>query len=328
MRTDGGGERKNDMACDNPKVGIALLNWNQYDDTALCLASLRESQYKPAIVLVYDNGSSDGSAARLQADFPEIQLVEGGQNYGFGEGNNRAAKILLDAGMDLVWILNNDTKVPPDCLGTLVRALAEDPGIGAISSKIWFMDESKPFYFAGGSFHPWTFNTTYHGLREPDRGQYDQAADTEIFTGCCTLIRADVLRRIGLYHKAFFIYADDIEWSVRAMEAGIRQRYEPRATLWHKMYGSSVKGGPRTIPKSSPRTEFLLARNRFILVRLHTRPWSLRRLFALGYHVFIRRLPRAAGLMLRRERRAAGLANLRGLWAGLWIQPDPAESRL
>ena len=311
-----------------PQVGIALLNWNQYDDTALCLTSLRESQYRPAIVLVYDNGSTDGSAARLKAEFPEIQLVEAGQNYGFGEGNNRATKILLDAGMDLVWILNNDTKVPPDCLGILVRALQEDPGIGAVSSKIWFMDESKPIHYAGGTFHPWTFDTDYRGLREQDVGQYDEPNDTEIFAGCCTLIRAEVLRRIGLYHKAFFIYAEDIEWSVRALEAGIRQRYEPRATLWHKMYGSSIKSGERKIPKSSPRVEYLLARNRFILVRLHTRPWSLRRGFALAYHVFIRRLPRAAGLLLLKDRRAAGIGLLKGLWDGLWIRPDPDECRL
>ena len=103
MKTDGGCERINDMAFDNPKVGIALLNWNQYDDTAPCLASLRESQYRPASVLVYDNGSTDGSAVRLKTEFPEIQLVEAGHNYGFGEGNSRAVEILLDGGMDLVW---------------------------------------------------------------------------------------------------------------------------------------------------------------------------------------------------------------------------------
>ena len=316
------------MALPNSKVGIALLNWNQYDDTAQCLESLRHSEYRPAMILVYDNGSTDGSAARLKAEFPEIELVASGQNYGFGEGNNRAAQVLLEAGMELVWILNNDTKVPPDCLGTLVRALEEDPDIGAVSSKIWFMDDSKPIFYAGGTFHPWTFNTFYRGLRENDVGQYDQAEDTEIFSGCCTLIRAEVLRQIGLYHKAFFIYVDDIEWSVRALEAGIRQRYEPRATLWHKMYGSSSKAGSREIPKSSPRVEFLLSRNRFILVRLHTKPWSLRRGFALAYHVFIRRLPRAAGLLLLTDRRAAGVGLLKGLWAGLWIHPDPAECRL
>jgi GT2 family glycosyltransferase len=316
------------MAAAQPKVGIALLNWNQYDDTALCLSSLRESLFRPAIILVYDNGSIDGSAERLQADFPEIQLVKGGQNYGFSEGNNRAARILLDAGMDYVWVLNNDTKVPPDCLGILVDVLREDPGVGAASAKIWFMDESKPLSYAGGTFNRWTFDTCYLGLREQDVGQYDTATDTEVFSGCCMLIRAEVLRKIGLFNKAFFIYAEDIEWSVRAMEAGVRQRYEPRATLWHKMYGSSRTDGKRDIPKSSPRVEFLLARNRFILVRLHTRPWTLRRGVALGHHLFVRRLPRAAGLLLKPNRRAAGLAIFKGLWAGLWMKPDPADCQL
>mgnify|MGYP003587609250 CR=1 FL=1 len=311
-----------------PQVGIALLNWNQYDDTALCLESLRHSEFRPAIILVYDNGSVDGSAERLKADFPEIELVIGGQNYGFSEGNDRAAKILLEAGMDYVWILNNDTKVPPDCLGILVRVLEEDPAIGAASAKIWFMDESKPISYAGGTFNPWTFNTCFRGLREKDAGQYDQAEDTQVFSGCCMLIRAAVLRKIGLFNKAFFIYAEDIEWSVRAMEAGIRQRYEPKATLWHKMYGSSRKDGQRVIPKSSPRVEFLLTRNRFILVRLHTKPWSFRRVFALAYHICIRRLPRALGLLLLKERRAAGWAIFKGIWVGLGCRPDPAASRL
>ena len=316
------------MAEARPKVGIALLNWNQYDDTALCLSSLRQSEYRPEIVLVYDNGSVDGSAERLKADFPEIQLVVGGRNFGYSEGNNRAVRILLDAGMDLVWVLNNDTKVPPDCLGRLVQTMTEDAGIGAASAKIWFMDESKPLYYGGATFHSWTFNSTFHGLREKDAGQYDEPKDTDIFSGCCMLIRADVLKRIGLFNKAFFIYSEDIEWSVRAMENGIRQRYEPRATLWHKMYGSSVKDGKRGIPKSSPRVEFLLTRNRFIMVRLHTKPWSVRRGFALGYHVFVRRLPRAAGLLLKKDRREAGLAIFKGLWAGLWMRPDPADCLL
>ena len=310
-----------------PKVGIALLNWNQYDDTALCLTSLRESESRPAIIRVYDNGSADGSGERLQAEFPEIQLVKGGQNYGFSEGNNRAVKILLEAGMDLVWILNNDTKVPPDCLGTLVRALEEDPGIGAVSAKIWFMNERKPICYAGATFNPWTFNTTFRGLRETDRGQYDQAEDTDVFTGCCMLVRADVLRQIGLFHKDFFIYADDVEWSVRARAAGLRLRYEPRATLWHKMYGSSTREGQWDIPKSSARVEFLLSRNRFLMVRLHTPPASFRRLFALSYYI-VRRFSRAVALVLLKSRRTAGIGTFKGIWAGLWMQPDPAGSKL
>ena len=312
----------------NPKIGVAILNWNGYDDTAQCLLSLRNSEARPAIVLVFDNGSTDGSAARLRAEFPEIDLVLGETNLGFAEGNNRAVQRLLDAGMEYIWILNNDTKVEPDCLGALVRVLAEDPAVGAASAKIWFMDDNKPLCYAGAAFERWTFNTWFRGLREPDVGQYDVAEDADVFSGCCMLIRADVVRRIGLFNRAFFAYAEDIDWSLRAREAGIRQRYEPRATLWHKMYGSSTRDGTRNIPKSSPRVEYLLARNRFILVRLHTRPWSLRRGFALAYHVFVRRLPRAAGLLLLPGRRAAGIGIMKGLWAGLWVAPDPGDCRL
>jgi hypothetical protein len=316
------------MATETPKVGVALLNWNCYADTALCLASLRESEFRPAVILVYDNGSEDGSAARLKADFPEIELVLGGQNFGFSEGNNRAARILLDAGMDLVWILNNDTQVEPACLGALVGALAEDPGIGAASAKIWFMDERRSIGYAGGRFNPWTFTTCFRGLHAQDAGRFDQPEDTEILTGCCLLVRAEVVRRIGLFNRAFFAYAEDIDWSLRAAAAGIRLRYEPRAKLGHKMFGASRGPGAGAAPKSSPRVEFLLSRNRFILVRLHTRPWSFRRGFALAYYLFIRRLPRAAGLLLIQSRRAAGLAIFKGLWAGLWIRPNPADSRL
>ena len=104
------------MANPRPRVGIALLNWNGYADTARCLSSLRESRFRPATILVYDNGSTDGSAARLKTEFPEIELVLGGENHGFSEGNNRAAKQLLAAGMDYVWVLNNDTQVDPGCL--------------------------------------------------------------------------------------------------------------------------------------------------------------------------------------------------------------------
>lgn len=311
-----------------PKVGIALLNWNQYDDTALCLSSLRESLFRPAIVLVYDNGSTDGSADRLKAEFPEIELVVAGRNYGFSEGNNRAAKILLDAGMDLVWVLNNDTQVPPDCLGALVHTLQEDLGIGAVSAKIWFLDAAKPLCYAGAICHPWTFEVTWRGMREPDSGQYDIPEDTGVLSGCCMLIRAEVLRDIGLFNNAFFIYAEDVEWSQRAVERGIRLRYEPRAALWHKMFGSAVKGGDRVIPKSSPRVEYLLARNFILRVRLHTRPWGIRRLVALGRFMLVRRIPRALALLLLPSRRAAGWAGLKGLWAGLWIEPDPRNCRV
>lgn len=312
----------------NPKVGICLLNWNGYDDTAACLTSLRASTCRPAMILVYDNGSVDCSAERLGAEFPEIRLVIGGQNYGFSEGNNRAAKILLDAGMDYVWILNNDTKVEPNCLATLLQVLEKDSAIGAASAKIWFMEENKPICYAGAALNRLTFYVDFRGLREPDVGHYDQSGDTEALSGCCMLIRASVLRQIGLFNKAFFAYLEDIDWSLRARENGVRLRYEPQAVLWHKMYGASNKSGRQGIPKATPRVEHLLHRNWLAMIRLHTRAGSVRRLFALFCRLAAHSLPRALCLILLPSRRHSGFAILTGIWAGLHLQMDARDCML
>jgi len=310
------------------QVGIVLLNWNGYADTARCLDSLRRSVFRPARILVFDNGSTDGSAERLKADFPEIDLVLGGENLGFAEGNNRAARILLDAGLDYVWILNNDTEVQPDCLGWLVQALDNDPGLGGVGGKIWFMNDRKLLCYAGAGCGYWTLNVNWRGLREPDTGAYDVPGDTGILSGCCMLVRAHVLRRIGLFNREFFAYGEDADWSQRAAEAGIRLGYEPRAALWHRMFGSSVKGSSGAVPKSSPRVEYLTARNHLFRVRLHLRPWTIRRWTAVGWFLLIRRVPRAVALALQPAQRARGLAGLRGLWDGLRCPVAPDANRL
>ncbi len=311
-----------------PKVGVALLNWNGYADTATCLASLRASEYRPARILVFDNGSTDGSADRLEAEFPEIVLVRGGENFGFAEGNDRAARSLLAAGMDYVWVLNNDTRVEPGCLGALVAALEADPALGAASAKIWFMDARKPLCYAGARCRPWTFAVEWRGLWESDVGQYDRPEDVQILTGCCMLIRAETIRRIGLFNREYFAYSEDLDWSLRAREAGIRLRYEPRAQLWHKMFGASQKDGRPAVRKSSPRVEYLMTRNFVWVVRQHSRLRSWRRAVALAHLIGAWRVPRSLGMLLLPGRRAAGWAGLKGLCDGLRRQPDPAAGRL
>lgn len=311
-----------------PKVGVALLNWNGYADTAVCLASLRASEFRPARILVFDNGSTDGSADRLAAEFPEIELVRAGENLGFAEGNDRAAQALLDAGMDYVWILNNDTRVEAGCLGALVAALESDPALGAAGAKIWFMDPRKPLCYAGARCRPWTFEVEWRGLWESDAGQYDRPEDVQILSGCCMLVRAETLRRIGLFNREFFAYGEDLDWSLRARAAGIRLRYEPRAQLWHKMFGASQKDGEATVRKSTPRVEYLMTRNFVWVVRQHGRPRSLRRFAALAHLIFVWRVPRSLGLLLLPTRRAVGWAGLRGLRDGLRRRPDPAAGRL
>lgn len=310
-----------------PKVGVLLLNWNDYENTAVCLASLRESAFRPYRILVFDNASSDGSTERLAAEFPEITLVRGEKNYGFAEGNNRGAEVLLEDGCDLLWILNNDTKVPPDCLGILVETLREHPEVAAVTAKLRFLLDPEKLNYAGATFNAWTFNTRFIGLLETDVGQYDTPGPVPSLPGSCILVRADFVRRIGLFNRDFFAYAEDSEWCLRARENGGILYYQPRAILYHRQYGASVKSKDDPVPKSSPRTEFLLGRNRALFIRLHTSPFSLRRLVAFSFHLF-RRSRRAFGLLLLPSRRAAGRALFKGILTGLRTHPDPDACRL
>src|SRR5207247_11012934 len=93
-------------------LGFAVvLNMNGWFDTRECLSSLRLLDYDNRRVVVVDNGSVDGSEARIRRDFPEITVLQTGVNLGFSRGNNIGIRHSLAQGGDFVWLLNNDTAV-------------------------------------------------------------------------------------------------------------------------------------------------------------------------------------------------------------------------
>jgi len=105
-----------------------------------CLDSLRRVSW-PAdrldVVLV-DNASADGVVALVRDGYPEVTVLEAGDNLGFAGGCNLAMRDL--AGVDHVALLNNDAVAEPGWLGPLVRAVESDPSVGAASSKVLFAD--------------------------------------------------------------------------------------------------------------------------------------------------------------------------------------------
>jgi GT2 family glycosyltransferase len=121
-----------------PHVGVVVVNYNGGELTLRCLESLRRLSW-PAdrlrVVLV-DNASSDGVAARVRARWPEVAVVESTANVGFGAGCNLGIGLLGDA--DYVGLVNNDAVVDPGWLEHLVPALEADPACGAASSKVLF----------------------------------------------------------------------------------------------------------------------------------------------------------------------------------------------
>ena len=85
-----------------PRVTAVVLNWCNEHDTIECLDSLERQHYPALTILLVDNGSHDGSGARLHARYPAISFLQTGENLGYAGGNNSGMKQALDA-PEKIW---------------------------------------------------------------------------------------------------------------------------------------------------------------------------------------------------------------------------------
>ncbi|MBI3963558.1 MAG: glycosyltransferase family 2 protein [Candidatus Kerfeldbacteria bacterium] len=252
----------------DPRVGIILVNWNGYDDTAACLQSLRAQRYPNANIYLVDNGSQNNEGQRLAAAFPEVALLLNRENLGFTGGNNAGIRRALQDGAAYVLLLNNDTVVDPDFLVHLVAFLASRPAAGIAGSKILYHD-TRTIWFAGGYLQYWTGFARHMAKGMPD-AQYTRRAafDVPFVTGCCLLVRREVIERIGPLHDAYFAYFEDVDWCFAARQAGWSSWVVPTSILWHKKGGS---GATRGTNRLSPTQAYYQARNAFIFARRQLR---------------------------------------------------------
>ncbi|MCU1255204.1 MAG: putative glycosyltransferase (family 2) [Candidatus Angelobacter sp.] len=298
------------MSSSEPRVSIVILNWNSYDVTLDCLLSLRKIDYGNFEVVLVDNGSVDDSPAKLLQNAPEIRLIRNETNLGFAGGCNVGMRDALRRGTDYVLLLNNDTIVAPDFLSQLVSVAESDAKIGAVSPKILFFDHPDRLNYAGGEHRRWRLFPKMIGLRHLDDGRFDKIREVSFLTGCAFLIKADVVRRIGLLEEVYFHFYEDIEWSLRALKAGYKEMYVPTAVIWHKEHYVTNKN------QGNGFIEFYLARNSIIFVRKHVplRLWPFKMPF-FGAWMIYRTL-----VFAYRWNWEKVLSLYKGFWAGCVIR--------
>jgi GT2 family glycosyltransferase len=241
-------------------VGIVLVNWNGWRDTAACLESCAGLTYPRVTCFVVDNGSTDESVTRLRERFPHVRLIETGANLGFAGGVNAGMHAALAQGAGYVWLLNNDTIVDADALSALVEAMEAFPSVGIAGSRIDFFDRPKTLWFAGGFVsRVWAW-TVHRGLGEPDTGQYGWLEDVDFVTGCSLFVRARAAMALGPMDERFFLYWEDVEWCVRAVRAGWRVVYVPSSLIWHKISASAPDADGRQRWRYEGRNRLLFYR--------------------------------------------------------------------
>jgi len=298
-----------------PHVLIVVLNWNGLADTLACLESMRRLEYPAYEVLVVDNGSSDGSPAAIRERFPDVTLIETGENLGFAGGNNVGIRHALEIGADYVLLLNNDTEVSPDFLSRLVDAAEADSQVGMAGPTIYYYDRPEVIWSAGGEIDWRRGCTRMVGLDERDDGQFGGAPrEVDFITGCAVLVRATALRQAGLLDERFFMYYEEVEWCVRTRRAGFRIVHVPQAHIWHKIAPSAQS--------DSPRVHYYMTRNRLLFLKASRAGWQawMHTLFAEYLRTLISWSVRPRWRGKRVAVRQAMLRAIGDAWRGQWGQ--------
>lgn len=253
------------------RISIVVLHFKGNRDTSECLSSLQKINVgnDHVSIIAVDNGSSE----RLRFDdFSRLKgkILRSESNLGFTGGNNLGISSALNEGADYVLLLNNDTLVDKDFLLELLRESESDKKIGVLSPKIYFVsgyeyhrdrytknELGKVIWYAGGIMD-WKNVIGHHkGIDEVDSGQYDKVEETDYASGCCLLIKREVLQKAGMFDNKYFLYYEDADLSLRAKKNNYKIVYVPSSVVWHKNAGSAGGSG-------SSLQDYYISRNRLL----------------------------------------------------------------
>lgn len=255
-----------------PSVAIILINWNSFKFTNDCLISLSKADYENKRVIVVDNDSQDNSLSELKSLHDWVDYVENNDNLGFTGGNNEGIKYALEKDFDYILLLNNDTIVEPDFLSELIPFF-QDPVVGAVQPKILYEHDRDLLWNAGGTFHKiFTVSRTI-GENKRDSEIYSIDREIDWITGCAFMVRADIIRKVGLTSDVYFYGCyDDVDWSIRIREAGYKLLYSPKSVIYHAVGMAMKSTSPNGEGVLKPFFHYLANRNHLFLIRRHAGP--------------------------------------------------------
>ena len=240
------------------QISIITINYNGLANTCALIETIPFNDY-PLEVIVVDNASSEDEATLIEQRYPQVKVIRSKKNLGFAGGNNLGIKAALGK---YLFFINNDTFLRPQDsnLQHLIDRLESDTKIGMVCPKIRFAWGTCPIQFAGYTpLSRITLRNKAIGYGEEDLGQYDNAHSTPYAHGAAMMVKREAIERAGLMPECYFLYYEELDWSMMIRRAGYEIWYEPTCTIYHKE--SQATG-----QESSLRT-YYITRNRLLFAK-------------------------------------------------------------
>lgn len=260
-----------------PPVCAIVVNWNGWRDTIECVRSLLAVQSHPLSIVICDNGSGDGSFARLveglgrdsgvqaqslapsgpavealsfapwsgaAANLRSLDVLRLPRNLGYAGGLNAGiAWGRKRFGARTFWLLNNDVRVDPQALAGLIAARDAVADAGLCGSVLLEWDPPHDVQAVGGIYRK-ALGVGWHLRRLPSRpGPGNSCIEIDYPVGASLLVGQDYLERVGPMDDSYFLYYEEMDWVERGRRAGLRPVVALGSRVFHKEGASTGSHG-------------------------------------------------------------------------------------
>jgi GT2 family glycosyltransferase len=229
-------------------LSVSIVSYRTPDLLRACLTAVEAAcRSLESEITVVDNASGDGSVDLVRTEFPRVRVIANSRNAGFGAAHNQA----LREARGRYWLaLNSDAAPAEGSLATLRDAMDADPSVAVAGPRLRYPDSSvqpsrRRFPTVATLFMESTQlqrvcpdNQVLRSYYVQDRSD-DEPQDVDWLVGACLCLRAEAMRRVGLFDERFFMYSEEIDLCRRLKAAGWRVRYVPQAEVRHLEGGSS-----------------------------------------------------------------------------------------
>jgi GT2 family glycosyltransferase len=257
---------------DSPPTGpisIVVVNYRTPELLRDCLQSVHYNGTSGLEVIVVDNDSRDGSVEMVRTEFPRVRLIHNFDNRGFSAANNQGIK---ETQGKYVLLLNSDTIVLPGALAAMSEFMDQHHEVGAVGCRL-LCGDGRIQISAGGEaslgiarvlvrlsglsqliqgdrmrrflrrYLGFALGSTFRACLESYVAD-ESPLEVDILSGACLMLRREAVDKVGLLDERFFMYLEDLDYSLRLRNAGWKLYYLPAVSIIH-LVGQSSGGRMR-----------------------------------------------------------------------------------
>ena len=243
----------------NPFISIVIPTLNGKKDLVNCLNSIRRVEYskKRIEIIIWDNGSTDGTQGEVGGMFMEMEkegwkvlnMIQSEENLGVYTSRDELFK-RVNAETDYVLSIDDDVFLPGDSLNILIKCLQKHSDAGIIGPRTVYDIKPNETAHGAGFVNLWTGR-----YRDIDTGSL---VECDYVIGCCMLVKKEVISDLKGFDRDYYTSHGEVDFCLRAKKKGYKIFYDPGVIVRHNV----ARGGTKTLERI-----YYLYRNKLLVIR-------------------------------------------------------------